>query len=128
MSKARVFDINEMDWKDWGGGLKSCVMKLSPDATMQYWELAAGCGGAAHSHPAQQLTYVQTGVMQLTVDGNEYVLTPGCFALIPSNAVHSTLNLGSSTVVNIDIFLPDRDDREQSVKIRDFGHIKKEEE
>lgn len=122
MSNAILFDINEMEWKKWDNGLSSCVMKVSPDATMQYWELPPGCGAEPHSHPAKQLTYLQSGRMMLTVDGETYDLTPGCFALIPSNAVHSTRNVGSSTAVNIDIFLPDRDDREQSQKIRDFGH------
>ena len=56
------------------------------------------------------------------VDDESYILNEGCFALIPANAVHSTKNIGSTTVVNIDFFLPDRDDREDSVKIRDFGH------
>lgn len=131
MAHTKVFDINEVDWKDWGGGLRSCVHKISPDATMQNWELSAGCGGARHNHPAAQLTYVQTGIMKLTIDvgtedeirdAEEYILTPGCWALIPSYAYHATENMGSQTVTNIDIFLPDRDDRFESEKIRDFGH------
>ena len=123
MSKTRVFDVNEMEWKrDWDDGLASCVMKISPDATMQYWQLPPGAGARPHSHPEQQLTYVQNGRMKLVVDDEEFELTEGCFALIPSGATHSTKNLGSSVVVNIDIFLPDRSDREESVKVRDFNH------
>jgi quercetin dioxygenase-like cupin family protein len=123
MAKAKIFDVNEQEWKrDWDGGLSSCVMKLPPLATLQYWELPAGQGAAPHSHENIQLTYVQNGRMQLNVDDESYILNEGCFALIPANAVHSTKNVGSTTVVNIDFFLPDRDDREDSVKIRDFGH------
>ena len=118
MSKAKIFNINEVEWKNWGDGIDACVFKPTPHATMQYWEIKAGTGGAPHSHPAEQLTYVQTGIMELTVDGETHVLTPGCFALIPSEAVHSTKNIGSSLVVNVDIFLPERDDREESPKIR----------
>ena len=45
MAKAKIFDVNEQEWKrDWGNGLSSCVMKLPPLATLQYWELPAGCG------------------------------------------------------------------------------------
>lgn len=131
MAHTQVFDINEVEWKEWGEGIKACVHKVSPNACLQNWELAAGCGGARHNHPAEQFTYVQTGIMKLTidvgtedeiVDPEEYILTPGCWALIPSMAYHSTMNIGSQTVTNIDIFLPDRDDREESPKIRDFGH------
>ena len=110
MAKAKIFDVNEQEWKrDWGNGLSSCVMKLPPLATLQYWELPAGCGAEPHSHENIQLTYVQNGKMQLNVDDESYILNEGCFALIPA-------------VVNIDFFLPDRDHREDSVKIRDFGH------
>lgn len=123
MAKAKLFNVNEMDWKQWGEGIRSCVLKLSPSATLQYWELQPGCGGATHNHEAVQLTYVEAGVMKLTVDGEDSILTQGCFAVIPSNAMHSTLNIGSATVVNIDIFLPDRDDREDSEKIRDFNSV-----
>lgn len=41
---------------------------------------------------------------------------PGCFAYIPSNAVHSTYNRGGQLCVNVDFFLPERDDREESVE------------
>lgn len=123
MAETKIFDVNEMEWKrDWDGGLSSCVMKMPPLATLQYWELPAGSGAAPHSHENIQLTYVQSGVMELTVDGETFTLNAGCFALIPSNAVHSTKNIGSQTVINIDFFMPDRDDRKDSVKVRDFGH------
>ena len=122
MAGFKIMDINEVEWKrDWPRGLSSCVMKMSPDATLQYWEIPPGGGADPHSHPEAQLSYVQTGVMKFTVDGEEHIVREGCFAYIPGGAVHASDNIGSSTVVNIDFFMPDRDDREESPKVRDIS-------
>lgn len=116
LAKARAFDINEMEWKDWGNGVRSVVFKPDKAVTMQYWEMAPGAGANPHNHPAAQLTYVQEGFMDVTINGVKYDLCPGRFAYIPSNAVHSTYNRGGQLCVNVDFFLPERDDREESVE------------
>ncbi len=123
MEKARIFDVNEMEWKrDWPAGLMSAVMKITPDATLQYWEIPAGAVMAMHKHECSQLTYVQAGRMRFTINGEIFELGAGCFALIPPWAVHGAENIGSQTATNIDFFFPDRDDRVASEKIRDLGH------
>ena len=116
------FDINEVKWQDFGEGIKSCVWKPDEKCCVQYWEIQPGIGAAPHSHAAEQITYVQTGYMNLYMDGKVYDLGPCCFARIPSNVEHSTKNVGQSVVVNIDFFIPDRDDRVESEKIADLGH------
>ena len=125
MGKVMMMDINEVEWKrDWPRGLASCVLK-TPDATWQYWELPPGGGADPHSHPEAQLTYVQSGVMKLIVDDEEHIVTEGCVAYIPGNVVHATENIGSCVVVNIDVFMPDREDRFQSERIKDIEHTVK---
>jgi len=122
MEEPRLFDINEVKWDKWAEGVNACVFKPSKNATVQYWEIAPGCGGAPHTHEAEQLIYIQEGYLDVTVDGKTYDLGPGCFCLVPSGAVHSTLNTGKVMCVNIDIFMPERDDRTESIKDCDRGH------
>ena len=74
LAKARAFDINEMEWKDWGNGVRSVVFKPDKAVTMQYWEMAPGAGANPHNHPAAQLTYVQEGFMDVTINGVKYDL------------------------------------------------------
>ncbi|MDD3165398.1 MAG: cupin domain-containing protein [Oscillospiraceae bacterium] len=114
MGIASAFDINEVEWKDWGNGSRSAVYKPDSAVTMQYWEMNPGAGAQPHSHPAAQLTYVQAGFMDVIIDGVKYDLCPGCWAYIPANAIHSTLNRGQCLCINVDVFLPERDDRIQS--------------
>ena len=116
------FDISEAEWQVFDEGVKSCVWKPDGKFCMQYWEDQPGTGAAPHSHPAEQISYIQSGYMEVTVDGKAYLLSPGCFIRIPPNAVHSTKNVGNSVVVNVDFFLPDRDDRFPSAKAVDLGH------
>ncbi len=116
------FDINEAKWQIFDEGVRSCVWKPDEKCCVQYWEDQPGTGAAPHSHPAEQITYVQSGYMELTVDGKSWVMSPGCFARIPPNAVHATKNVGTSVVVNIDFFMPDRDDRFPSDREVDLGH------
>ena len=118
----RLFDIHEVQWENYGEGIRACVFKASPNGIIQYWEIQPGIGAASHSHPAEQITYVQSGVMRLWIDGRAYDMTAGCFAHIPSGAVHQTENIGSGILVNVDFFLPDRADRTESPKIKDLGH------
>lgn len=122
MKKVKLFDINEVKWESFGEGINACIFKPTTNATMQYWEISPGAGAAPHSHPAEQLIYIQEGYLDVTVEGETYDLGPGCFCLVPSGAVHSTVNTGKITCVNIDIFLPERDDRTQSEKDHDRGH------
>ena len=116
------FDINEVKWQDFGEGIKSAVWKPDERCCVQYWEIQPGIGAAAHNHEAEQITYVQTGLMDLYIEDKCYHMTPGCFARIPSNVTHRTVNVGQTVVVNIDFFMPDRDDRIESEKIADLGH------
>jgi len=122
MSEAKLFDINEVNWTSLNEGLRVCIFKASKQATMQYAEIQPGATIDKHSHPAEQLTYVQAGYIDLTVDDKTYSLSPGCFCQIPSGAAHHVINRGNSTCTAIDIFFPEREDRENSEKIKDMGH------
>ena len=122
MAKTVLFDVNEAEWKVWEEGVRSAVFKPCKSVTMQYWEISHGTGAKPHSHECEQLVYIQQGVVDFTVGGVTYNMTPGCFCLVPSGVEHSSITRSTTTAVNIDIFLPERDDREQSPKKVDLGH------
>lgn len=122
MAKPKLFDINEVKWENWGEDIRACVFKPTENATVQYWEIQPGAGAAPHSHPAEQLIYIQEGYLDVTIEGKTYDLGPGCFCLVPSGAIHSTCNNGKVMCVNVDVFMPERDDRTESIKDCDKGH------
>ena len=63
---------------------------LSETADIQLVELRAqpGADVPMHSHPAQQMTYVISGQIDLTVDGVLYSIMPGDACAIPGGVEH----------------------------------------
>jgi quercetin dioxygenase-like cupin family protein len=70
--------------------------------------LRKGCVIPRHSHMNEQITHVQTGVLQFTIDEKEITVRPGEFLCIPPNVPHSALALEDT--LDIDIFTPPRQD------------------
>jgi quercetin dioxygenase-like cupin family protein len=76
--------------------------------TINFIEVAAGCSVKLHQHIHQQCSFVIEGEFEMTIGDETRVLTPACFAIIPSNAVH-----GGTAITNcklVDIFDPVRED------------------
>jgi quercetin dioxygenase-like cupin family protein len=67
-----------------------------------------GAAGALHEHPHRQVTYVESGRFEATVDGKTTVLSAGdCFFVAP-HAVHGAVALEDGAL--IDVFAPARED------------------
>jgi len=61
-----------------------------------------------HSHPHEQVGYLVSGRMRLTIGGETFVLLPGDSYHAPSNVQHSALSVEPSVIV--DTFSPPRKD------------------
>jgi len=61
-----------------------------------------------HHHPHEQITYILEGSLDMEIGGEQFLLTQGCFHVIPSNMPHSAIAHEACTV--IDIFSPVRED------------------
>jgi quercetin dioxygenase-like cupin family protein len=76
--------------------------------TFVEWHVSAGALLPEHSHPHEQVTAVQEGEFEMTIDGRKNQLTPGLVAVIPSNVLHSGRAVTDCTI--IDVFHPVRED------------------
>lgn len=72
------------------------------------FSLLKGAIVPTHQHEAEQLTWVRSGHLRLTVNGEGHDLPAGSIIRIPSNLPHSATALEDSKVV--DVFSPRRDD------------------
>jgi quercetin dioxygenase-like cupin family protein len=68
----------------------------------------AGATLPAHAHHHEQVGYVASGVVELTVSGRTMLTCSGCSYFIPSNEIHSARALEDSIV--IDAFSPPREE------------------
>ena len=79
-----------------------------------FWEIKAHSALPAHAHHNEQITIMQKGEMELTVDGVVHHLKAGDIVVIPPNVVHSAMPITDCTV--LDLFCPVREDyRQRSV-------------
>ncbi|QRG09230.1 cupin domain-containing protein [Xanthobacter dioxanivorans] len=67
-----------------------------------------GPGGAPHSHPHVQITSVESGVFDLTIDGRTQRLKAGDSFYVPSGVHHGAICIEPGVLV--DVFAPMRAD------------------
>ncbi|HYO20939.1 MAG TPA: cupin domain-containing protein [Flavisolibacter sp.] len=70
--------------------------------------LKEGSSVPPHQHPQEQITYILEGRLQMVIDGEDCLLEPGMYYVIPSNVVHSAVALTDCRL--IDVFSPVRED------------------
>ncbi len=94
-------------------GLRRQTMATSDPSSSQQMMLVrhcmdAGWVGARHSHPHEQLIYIVSGEIALTIGDDNYTLRTGDSIMIPGGAEHQATAPVASEV--LDVFAPARDD------------------
>ncbi|GAB4336313.1 MAG: hypothetical protein Kow0037_17400 [Calditrichia bacterium] len=62
-----------------------------------------------HTHPQEQVTMVEEGVLEFNIDGETVILESGDICAIPPNVPHTT-TVGNQRAVAISIFTPVKED------------------
>lgn len=75
---------------------------------MAEFALRGGSDLPVHSHPHEQIGYLVSGSIILTIDGQEFSIQPGDSWAIPGNAQHAAKAVIDS--VAIEVFVPVRED------------------
>jgi quercetin dioxygenase-like cupin family protein len=89
-------------------GLRRQVMATTEPMMLVRHRMEPGWVGAAHSHPHEQLLYVVSGEIALTVDGETYILRAGDSIMVPGGVVHQASAAVASEA--LDVFTPARDE------------------
>ena len=97
ISVARVGDGIERQMV-WGRQLMVCRMRFAPRVVT-----------AVHRHPHEQMTIVERGHVQFTVEGQRRLVSPGQILYFPSDCEHGATMLDDEVVL-IDVFSPIRED------------------
>lgn len=61
-----------------------------------------------HHHYNEQVTYIESGALQFSIEGKEVTIRAGEFLCIPPHVPHSAVALEDT--VDIDLFNPPRED------------------
>ena len=62
-----------------------------------------------HSHPHEQIVYIEKGKLEFIIDGESCIVGPGDSVYIEPNVVHGAKVLEDDCIL-LDIFTPQRED------------------
>lgn len=76
--------------------------------TMGIVQIKAGSNLPVHQHPHEQITYILSGHLDMTIGGTLCSLTAGMYYIIPSDVPHGAVAITDCEV--LDVFHPVRED------------------
>lgn len=91
-----------------GPGVQRQVLAQGPDLMLVRVTFEQDAVGALHSHPHQQISCVESGQFEYTINGETQLLNPGDSCLVPGHAQHGVRCVAAGVL--IDAFTPRRDD------------------
>lgn len=98
----------DIQWETPDPGIRRKVMAYNEQLMLVKVEFQKGAIGALHEHYHSQISHVESGVFEITIDGEKRVLKAGDAYYIPPHVVHGALCLEPGVL--IDVFSPHRED------------------
>ncbi|HNY90577.1 MAG: Cupin domain protein [bacterium ADurb.Bin431] len=89
-------------------GIRRQILGYDTNLMLVRVQFAADAVSAAHSHPHQQVTYVEKGVFEVTIGDEKQLLRRGDCFILPSGIQHGARCLEEGVL--IDTFSPARED------------------
>lgn len=98
----------EIPWESTDKGVERKILGYDEQLMMVCVRFEKDAVGTLHHHDHRQISYVQSGRFEVTIDGNKKILEQGdCFFVAP-DLVHGVVALEKGVLV--DIFTPARKD------------------
>ncbi|MEN5310043.1 L-dopachrome tautomerase-related protein [Chryseobacterium cucumeris] len=101
-------DFNKGIWEQVGKGLQRKWISGS-ESTFAFWKMDKDAHVAPHSHPNEQVTYINKGSVKVLMNGKEHIIKAGGVLVIPAGITHEFFCLEDGTE-DLDFFTPVRKD------------------
>lgn len=109
MLQSKEFQFeNEVQWEDVGNGVKRQVFGYDEKLMLVKAKFEKGGVGTLHSHPHSQVTYVESGVFEMTIGEEKKIIRKGDGYYVPPHVVHGCVCIEEGML--IDAFSPHRED------------------
>lgn len=99
---------NDLDWETVGEGVRRKILGYDGGLMLVRVLFDAGGVGPTHDHPHRQVTYVESGTFDVTIDGRTQTLHAGDSFFVPPHAPHGAVCREAGCL--IDVFTPARED------------------
>lgn len=109
MLQGTLFQIDsETPWDDLGNGVQRKIFGYDEQIMLVKAKFNEGAVGTLHEHYHSQVTYVESGVFEMTIGELKKIIRKGDGYYIPPHEIHGCICLEPGTL--IDIFSPHRED------------------
>lgn len=109
MQTSKEFIIGkETPWEDAAPGVKRQLFGYDGKIMMVKIDFSAGAIGAAHEHHHSQVTYVESGVFEMTIGEETRTIRAGDGYYVPPHIMHGVVCTEAGILV--DVFSPLRED------------------
>lgn len=97
-----------IEWETVANGVERKILGYDDQVMMVHIRFEKGAIGTLHHHFHRQVSYVESGRFEVTIDGEKSILVQGdCFFIAP-HLVHGVVALEKGSLV--DVFTPARMD------------------
>lgn len=124
--KPILFDTNETQPDTSRPGGRSWIFQGSEKLTIQYSEIFSDPESMTHVHTDyEQVIMITQGKANFWCGDEYYELSAGCIMVVPPNVPHGIQSRTDSTedLKVIEIFCPKANERTQSPRVSDAGHL-----
>ena len=99
---------NEIAWQDLGNGISRQVFGYDDKVMMVKVKFDKGAVGVLHEHYHSQVTYVESGIFEMTIGSEKKIIKKGDGYYVIPHVVHGIVCLEPGIL--IDVFSPYRED------------------
>ena len=99
---------DELPWEIVDAKIKRKIMSYNEDLMLVKVAFEQGGIGATHKHPHLQISYIASGIFEITIGGEIKILKDGDVYFVPSDVLHGAVCLEDGIL--IDVFNPMRKD------------------
>jgi len=98
----------EIPWEKTGDGVERKILAFDDQVMMVCVRFEKDAVGSVHHHPHRQVSYVESGRFEVTINDEKKILEQGdCFFVAP-DVMHGVIALDNGILV--DVFTPARED------------------
>ena len=109
MTSGELFQFeNAIPWENIGNGIQRQLYGYDNKIMMVKVKFEKDAVGQLHQHFHSQVTYVESGVFEMTINGEKKIIKTGDGYYVPSQMVHGIVCLEAGMLV--DAFSPMRED------------------
>ncbi|WP_370576712.1 cupin domain-containing protein [Pedobacter sp. N36a] len=107
--QSELFQIEaEMPWEDLGNGIQRQVFGYNDQVMLVKAKFEPGAIGTLHEHHHTQVTYVDSGIFEITIGTEKKIIKKGDGFYVSPHTLHGCVCIAAGTL--IDAFSPARED------------------